>query len=138
MFEAARRKESPSEIKQQIRVCDKQTSFDYTENWNGIRHWNQRSREIPFEQNGQKDSRTLAHLVHFFDDDRENFRRVLIGAAIEIFCSYEDQFRKLTCSGGERRAMQKLAKAVSRRVFNYMLDKEKVNTVTKTDFIKGE
>lgn len=86
----------------------------------------------------KKDSRALAHLVHSFDDDREKFRRVLIGAATEIFCSYEDQFRKLTCSGRERRAMQKLAKAASRRVFNYLLDKEKGTTFTKTDVIKGE
>lgn len=85
----------------------------------------------------KKNSRTLADLVYFFSDDKERLRQILIEASVEFFCSFEDQFKKLTCDGGPRRAMQKLAQTASGRIFNYLLNMEQVKDLTKKDFIKG-
>ncbi|KAG5860709.1 hypothetical protein JTB14_003506 [Gonioctena quinquepunctata] len=69
----------------------------------------------------KKSSRILADLVYFYSDNREIFRKTLIESAVDIFYCYEDQFRKLTCKGGEKRAMQKLAKDAADRIFSYFL-----------------
>lgn len=85
----------------------------------------------------KKHSRTLADLVYYFCDNRDSFREVLIEAAVDTFCSFEVQFMKLTCEGGEKRAMLKLAKNAAGRIFNYLLEKKQGKDFMKRDIVEG-
>lgn len=86
----------------------------------------------------KKNSRALADLVYYFSDNRESFRRILIEAAVDIFCSFEIQFMKLTCDGGEKRAMLKLAKNAGGKIFGYFLEKKQGKDLTKKDVVEGK
>nr|XP_023022222.1 uncharacterized protein LOC111510535 isoform X1 [Leptinotarsa decemlineata]XP_023022223.1 uncharacterized protein LOC111510535 isoform X1 [Leptinotarsa decemlineata] len=85
----------------------------------------------------KKSSRTLAEIVYYYSDNKETFRKILIESAVDIFYSFEDQFRKLSCKGGEKRAMQKLAKDAVDRIFYYFLETEQKRDVTRDEVTKG-
>uniref|UniRef100_A0A6P7GS23 Uncharacterized protein LOC114341475 n=1 Tax=Diabrotica virgifera virgifera TaxID=50390 RepID=A0A6P7GS23_DIAVI len=61
----------------------------------------------------------------------------LIEAAVEVFSNFELQFMKLTCNGGPTRAMQKLARDASDRIFDYFLTTEQDKNITKAELTKG-
>lgn len=90
-----------------------------------------------FRKIEKKNSRILADLVYYFSDHKLELRETIIDAALEVFSNFEIQFMKLTCNGGEKRAMQKLAIDASDRIFNYFLMTEQNREITKTEIIKG-
>lgn len=92
---------------------------------------------VVFNKIDKTNSRTLADLVYYFSDHKEEVRNILIESSIDIFYSFERQFTMLSCKGGPKRAMQKLAKDASDRIFNYFLDTEQDKSVTRTEVTKG-
>ena len=85
----------------------------------------------------RKDSKRLADLVYFQNNNKEQVRKMIIEAAIETFFCFEYQFRNLTSKGGPRRAMQKLAKDTAHRILTYLIKNKQDTNITKDDFSKG-
>ncbi|CAG9839441.1 unnamed protein product [Diabrotica balteata] len=90
-----------------------------------------------FRKIDKKHARALAELVYHFSDNKEKFRYTIIEAAVEVFSNFELQLMKLTCNGGPTRAMQKLARDASDRIFDYFLTTEQDKNVTKAELTKG-
>lgn len=92
---------------------------------------------VVFNKIDKTNSRTLADLVYYFSDHKQEVRNTLIESSVDIFFSFERQFITLSCKGGPKRAMQKLAKDASDRIFNYFLETEQGKSVTRTEVTKG-
>uniref|UniRef100_V5IA67 Uncharacterized protein n=1 Tax=Anoplophora glabripennis TaxID=217634 RepID=V5IA67_ANOGL len=92
---------------------------------------------IIFDKIDKTNSRALADLVYYFSDHEGEIRNILIESSVDIFFSFEHQFTMLSCNGGPKRAMQKLAKDASDRIFNYFLETEQNKSATRTEITKG-
>lgn len=85
----------------------------------------------------KKNSIALSNLVYYYFDNKETVRQLLIQSAIDVFLCFEDQFKRVTCNGGQKRAMYKLAKDASHRSFAYFLNTEESKELNREEVTRG-
>jgi hypothetical protein len=71
----------------------------------------------------------VSHLVHLSQNEKANFRKVLVNVGVYIFQCFEMQFMRVSTDQGWEIAMQRLAIDATNRVINYYSKEKETDEV---------